>query len=722
MLVMKTDNHGLGSLLGCIALSVSFLAVSNGTAWAADDELSNIKSGISLTFGVGDGSDRGSAYAEEYFYHDKMIVDRKVVYIRDTTPIRMTHNALNRAGDIRDGIGTVAGADQGVIRYRVDGDLLVGRYWNNFKGTNLWPACTAPIRFDSMTYVTGATVDGRTGNNGVPITNRLGHYEYGLPDSFGDEWHTITVADDDGAWLTINADWRVGDGKCFLFVVNPKTPCLTVRATGKGQFYTTPPKAYFIPKIQNQTTYFSAGTGTVTFELRDINGNNVHYRINGGSWVEAPNPILNQGSFADGTNTLEYYYTGNQAHTKVRTVVKNPTYPSAVEAHGDLLWKDEGFVRAAKRIHTSPNKEAYVAWRDSAFLNNRQPITADYRSGKRTGTVGALPNALAAAIEGWASRPAGSSLSYADYAKMAIMNYGRTMDSVGMEEPWYGPNPSREMNLRGYYDVDQHFDAIFAYDLLVAHFRADQQSGGVTPIEDYFVRDLLASYAFEQVQIASNIHGSLETLKGMWDTARRLGALAVMIGLPSYSTPYFGTSGWDGTTTTYPWAPFPDDRYTWKQALLDGKVPANGFPNLELRLGVEEYEFTPDGTFTGRIGYYDTPLMGHPFMIAANLAAMHGNLRFPGYDQSVIRAMKGTLSAVIYPEEGPQRFPNLLDYNSRSAALLTGLTPHYLQATPAALATEIQRCGVYGVVWYDNDFAKYTGVKPPPPVNFQKKP
>ncbi|MEK7412713.1 MAG: hypothetical protein AAB263_05275 [Planctomycetota bacterium] len=692
--------------LVCNFSIILLVSCINDSAIASDPELSNIKSGISLTFGTGDGSDKGTAYAEEYFYHDKMIVDRKVVYIKDATQIAMTHNSYNWAGDSRVGARSVAGAEQGIIRYRVDGDLTNGRYWSRQWGANLWPAYATPLQFKTLQYVGGKTVTGRTGNNGIPYANRTEHYQYGQLDQFGDEWHSIAVADDDTDWIKIHPDWYNGEGKSFLFVVNPKTPCLTVRATGNGQFYTTPPKAYFIPKINAQTTYFSPGTGTVTFDLRDINGNSVHYRINGGAWVEAQNPILNQSNFNDGTNTLEYYYTGNIAHTKTRIIEKNPTFPSLSENHGNLLWKDEGFEKILSRVTSSPNKEAYTTLRDNSYLNGRQAIFDSYRSGKRTITGRALNNAFQALIEGMTAKPAGFNLSYATYAKMAIMNNGYTMDSVGMEQSWGGPLPSRELNYRGYYDVNEIYDALFAYDILIANFRDTQVAGGITAIEDYFIRDLLASFAFQQLQYASNLSNG-GTVGGMWDTARRCAALAVMLGLPNYSTPYFGTSGWNGNTTVYPWAPYPDDHYTWKQILWDDNLPLKGFPNLAFRLGIEEYNFTEDGTFADGVSYYSGSLMGHVFVITANLAAMHGNKRFPRYELSHIKAMKGTLRGTKkLDEEGARQFTNLSNYNNRFVHLLKDLTPHHLQSDPAKLAKEIGY-SIYGIIWYDHGL-RYT--------------
>jgi hypothetical protein len=49
----------------------------------------NYKTGIDTTFSGSEGTD----YQEEYFFSDKLISDRKVVYIKSTTAITLSHNA-----------------------------------------------------------------------------------------------------------------------------------------------------------------------------------------------------------------------------------------------------------------------------------------------------------------------------------------------------------------------------------------------------------------------------------------------------------------------------------------------------------------------------------------------------------------------------------------------------------------------------------------------------
>jgi hypothetical protein len=62
-----------------------------------DNELTNWKGGIDVVWGVGDGSDKGTSYYEEYPYHDKMLYDVKTVYLKSSTSITMSHNERNIA-------------------------------------------------------------------------------------------------------------------------------------------------------------------------------------------------------------------------------------------------------------------------------------------------------------------------------------------------------------------------------------------------------------------------------------------------------------------------------------------------------------------------------------------------------------------------------------------------------------------------------------------------
>ena len=59
----------------------------------ASNPITNYKSGISIGLSGQDGKD----YAFECWYHDPLIDDHGVIYIRDTTPISFAHNERNTA-------------------------------------------------------------------------------------------------------------------------------------------------------------------------------------------------------------------------------------------------------------------------------------------------------------------------------------------------------------------------------------------------------------------------------------------------------------------------------------------------------------------------------------------------------------------------------------------------------------------------------------------------
>src|SRR5882757_9341690 len=109
--------------------SLAAFVTATVSVFAADAELTNYKSGIDVIWGVGDGSDKGTAYAEEYFFSDKLLDDHKVVYLKSTTQITMMHNARNTAiygstvgGRQIIGIngkdGIPGNGDEGIIRYK----------------------------------------------------------------------------------------------------------------------------------------------------------------------------------------------------------------------------------------------------------------------------------------------------------------------------------------------------------------------------------------------------------------------------------------------------------------------------------------------------------------------------------------------------------------------------------------------------------------------------
>ncbi len=706
-------------------------------ASAQDAELTNHKCGISLVWGVGDGSDKGTAYAEEYWFHDKLLSDRKTVYIKDDTLITMSHNAENRARTstsfyVRIGANgldnTPATGDEGIIRYKVDRDYQFKWLWHNDGSANVLPAYSAPFAFEDLEYEPGVPVVGTTGDNGIAFTiaNKATRYYRGMVDSVGDEWHTITVADDDSGFVTF-PEWKASDGKVFYFVVNPKTPCLTVRATVDGQFYTTPPKAYFIPVIHDQTTYFNAGTGTVTFELRDINGNNVFYRINGGSFTDAGanNVTLDQDDFSSGTNTLEYYYAGNAAYTKTRTVVKNPSFPSAGETHGNIFWEDAaGWTVIQSRALRAPylqrisydstNNDGYTAWRTPNGMEQGMV-------GRRVVSEYAADNAIYAKLFGLSAKRSTTAVrTYAQIAKEMLMDNHGSIDPVGKENGFPDVEvPSREVIYRGYYDVKNVISSAVAYDTLLGIYKSTDAAGGITAIEDYFIRDSMARWAREEIFAnlsASNFNTVENSRGGMWDSARKVGALAIAIAMPAYSSPVFGTSGVDGVSTANgTWNPQPTGAAaTWKELYITDAIANTGYPNLTFRgLGMEDWNFNDDGNFVDRLNYFE--LMRRPFGMSANMLPMY----FPGTPipdtrAALVNAAEGDIIGLGSDSSPPQFYSFITAVNERfpdSSALSHSTMLARADTDPQGRKKSLEAERVYGLIWYDDT---YFGDTPPP--------
>lgn len=650
-------------------------------AFAQDAELTNYKSGIDVTW----GGTKGVDYYEEYFYHDKLISDAKVVYIKSTTEISMAHNERNTAiyastsgGRTIIGVNGLDGVpnsgDEGIIRYKLDRDRQYRYRWaQNWSNTEPYvlPAYTAPFTLASQEYETGVPVVGTTGPNGSSITDKSAYYYRGILDSVGDEWHVLSYADDDRAFLSlaipISYEWS-SDGKYVLLVVNPKTPCFTARATGAGQFYTTPPKAYFTPNVVSQTTYIDAGVGgTVTIELRDINGNNVFYRINGGSFTDAgaATVTLDQDDFSAGSNTLEYYYAGNAAYTKTRVVVKNPTHPSLAEDHGNYLWEDGAGLDVVKdRITRAPYLSTYTSyatrrdrsgqdvwdsWAGQGYRIN--PSAVGYLQGGSQAFI----NAFVALVEGTSYKLASSPKTYVEYAREMLLENSRTINPLGFELNQSADIiPSRELHYRGYYDANPVLGAVFAYDIIVANFRSDQIAGGLTPIEDYFVRDTLAGFAFEAMQWSAGVAYPTSDSPGMWGGARMMCAAHIGMIMPEYSTPYYGTSGFGTAQTTYPLCPYLDDELTWKAALVDETESRTAYPNYmwhtllndpySLLLSENQVYFgieLPLGTWEVKTSYMSQGLFGLHITLWANMLKLHHGITYERVEDMFKRATSG---------------------------------------------------------------------------------
>jgi hypothetical protein len=728
---------------------------------AADDELTNYKSGIDVTW----GGTKGVDYCEEYFYYDKKMDDHKVVYLRGDTDILMSHNERNNANyHVLDGGRQVIGengrdnipssGDEGIIRYKIDRDRQVYYKWaaNTALSDVLQrlPAYLLPFNLNSQFFELGVPVVGTTGSNGGDITSKSSYYFRGILDPFGDEWHVLSYADDDEAFLRltqvttgnfVDQAFYASDGKTVLLVVNPKTPCFTARATGTGQFYTTPPKAYFTPKILPQTTYISAGSsGTVTIELHDIYGNEVFYRINGGSFIGAGSDTatLSQNSFLDGLNTLEYYYKGQESHVKARAIVKNPPFPSASEKHGDFLWKDAaGLGATLARITREPFASTYKGYKTREDFSGQAEWDKFFGKGLRGagGSGNSLKNAFVAKVEGWNFKRNGTTKTHGQYAKEMLLESSRTTDPVGFElQHSADAIPNRELHYRGYYDSLPILQSIFAYDIMIANFKSTQVDGGISPIEDYFIRDHFANFAYEAMQWSADMTGL--GAPGMWGGARMMTAASIGMIMSEYSTPYYGTSGFGTVQTTYSLCPFQDDKLTWKAAIYDGTPTRSNYPNYKWGLGLSdngvESLFTAEGQLVGtktyplgtwgdKAAYFQPGLMGTHLMVWANMSKIWQNRTDPRLEIAFQNASSGHFIGAKDPSpQTPARVPLLLLLNSRWKNVFKNEFS-WIRSIPSSKADSddkaMQDAGVFGFSWYEDDYNPNTDTGGDPDPN-----
>ena len=691
------------------------------------------KSGIDVYFeGIPDKD-----YAEEYFYHDKLVMDRKVVYIRSSTAIRMRHNERNIArltgSDYaiigENGKDSIANSgDEGQIRFRIDGDLHWGPQWTAGLGGKANLAYNQPLKFSTLRYPENAAgarmVLGSVGDNGAPIESKSSYFHYGHRDPFGDEWHSIQVADDDWSITSTDTEWRASDGKIILFVVDPKTPVLKITASGNAQFYTTPPKAYFIPKIHSQTTYFIPREGSISFSLHDIFGEKVFYRVNGGNWTEGTNPLLTSDMFPDGESTLEYYVAGKELYKKTRRIVKNPAFPSANEQHGYVvIGNSANYEAALGRTLIAPYKQHWDRLIAGTSDNGRRTEWDNVRNkGLRYVPKYSFANAFAAKIQGIDALAPGKTKSYAEYAKEMILQNGRTIDNIGFE--MHHPQntlPTRELTYRGYYDVSAVFNLAFAYDLLISFYRSDQHPSGITSVEDFYLRDCIAQDIVETLMFSSSMQSPFNLIDkgGMWDVARKCGSLAGLFAIPSYSTPYYGTSGLDGNIKVYTHTPFIDKPLTWKKVFLDDDAPLIGYPNLANRLGIDRYNCLDDGHFADRVSYVG--LMGSVFSIAANILAInYPSKPLLNLERFFVRSTEGSIIGKK-DNSGPARYIFLSVLNRRFPSVADigiPLVQNVASIDPLSDDQLINGTMPLSLLWYDIDY-KSGQLAPASPSNLR---
>ncbi len=699
--------------------------------------IANYKCGIDVLFsGI-----EGTAYAEEYHYYNLPIYDNKTVWIKDTTLIGMGHNVNNSAVTIsrtRNIVGTGVGGSGGLIRYAFD------KMWSRLN----WSASTTPYVYSGYTgtfniqsqfYEPGIPVVGTTGgttggNHSANLANKdqvTGFYWRGMIDSVGDEWHIFKYADDDFYdFPNADGDVTASDGKWFTMVVNPKTPCLSITTGITGQYYTTPPYVYEMPVIRDtQTTYFQ---GNVNFNLRDIYGSGVFYQINSGGFVNGGSSsiTLTQSNFNSGQNTLDYFCSGHSGFRRTRNLVKNPQFPSAGENHGNLLWGTAAeYTKVTGRLGLYPYSGTYPPFNNRNFYGIDQStwdlnVGSGYRLGGREGVAAwpagpAATNAFQAKVLGYNAVCAGSVKSYADYAKEMMIENGWCTPNLGFENQMSTfPQASAELNYRGYWDVQIMYNIITAYDILIAEYRSDQYPNGVTPIQDYFVRDRMADF----IHYGAMWLGDFQDLggPGLWGTARNVGAMMAAYAMPSYSTPYYGTCGLDGKTSVYQWAPYKTNNYTWQQLFMTGNYPLTIYPQGPVyNFGWEgvndgSYAIDPSGQMVTKVDYYGDGQMGYSLAIYKNLQAMYSpTVAHPYTDLYLNNATIGTAYYLVAtqgdtgaPPYGPVRLTSVGCLNSRFPNLCTNAQA-YASALPKddihdnSTYQGVNALDLYGLVFYD---------------------
>lgn len=626
-------------------------------------------------------------------------LDRKTILLLDSNTITPSFNARHYVWTGSNPDQTIIGATDpnGVLRGKVDGDLNWKLYFAGNGGANLCPAFSSPFTFASLTNIDGTSVVGRTGDNHLSVgaltrANETTYQWYGILDSNGDQWHTITVAGDETSnpAHTSNYEFWASDGAVHNFIVNPQMPGLSITGTGDAQWYTTPPKAYFQPRIVPQTTYFDAHTGSLAFTLIDINGNNISYRINGGAWVNsgATSVALSPTDFpltgAATPNTLDYYYAGvgSTSKFKTRTMVKNPDFPSKLDSsaanpapnyHGTqfLLPGDTWTARQALMTTAGKQSTIWLNFYDSQLgANFRTQVQANWGQGFRYTFVnkGGI-EAILAKIKGANTTAAGSgiTLTYLQLLHRLAVDNSVSIDNVGLEKNQAGVSASssaslgsRENIYRGYYDVNVLADLTVMYDIAMGFFRTDQgftiTQGGFTAIDDYKIRDDIARTIEEGAIFNCNFWDSGVTTTGMWDTARNCYALGACYIIPSYSSQVFGTCGLDGNTTTYPYNPFPNQQYTWKQILIDQNYTLGTFPDLNRGFGLENSPtglFDTAGTYRDKQSYLNMTNMGHAITLGIVMSRIHNPSRtWPCTEAGYARIVNGTIRGLVQPSEG----------------------------------------------------------------------
>jgi hypothetical protein len=716
------------SILTVFSLTALAVLIPAGSSLAAGNELTHYKSGISLMPGGTDGVD----YVFERFYHDPLVDDHGVIYIKAATSITLAHNSMNRYDNgavvgVNGADGLPDSGDEGIIRYKVDMDWSWKWTWSDARTpgdmneTNKCPRYTTPFSFDTLRYFDGAAVLGSAGPSEsmspYPQMGTKTFYFRGLPDEFGDEWHIITVGDDDSFLGTKvkYSNWA-SDGKIFYFVVNPKTPCLTFsKLTSTAQWYTTPAKGYFVPKIHAQTTYLSDDIAITLQNITDSQG--IQYRIDefGSAWIDYTGPVnVNILGFTSNTVYSFRYRIGTTGPQKVRKLSFKPSYPSDIEPHpSKVLWKnDQDRLRTVNLIRSNAIYTANFNQLLGPFRGGHGAYAQPLMTGSRLVECYASANAFTVYIDGFNAHPLQEQLTR-DYMLDNILN----LDPIGFERSHNDANPCREVVYHGYYYVVTPLAVATAYDLLIKTNRYPDRPLGFTAIEDYKIRDNLAAFAMTSLQLerpdwpdrpgwpnrTAVPYSYGVSNAGMWATAREIGLQIVSMTMPSYDTAYYGTSGSAGTSATHLWTPYPDVPRSWFEISS----------SKELGAGIWHMVSDTDTPQWGdREGYWGGGMMGWLFYTLSNARANFDGYHWGHLERAYQLAMDNQLQALKRPstDDGWIQFYSGLVINEHFPQLARQ-TYDVLSATTTveekSLSNAMWSRGVYGLCYMRLDWEKY---------------
>jgi len=338
-----------------------------------------------------------------------------------------------------------------------------------------------------------------------------------------------------------------------------------------------------------------------------------------------------------------------------------------------------------------------------------------------------------AKVEGMSAARTAGGKTFAAYAKEMVMDTWNWIDPVahGFNQN-FDAIPSKENAHFGYYQVNGMLSYVPAYDLLIAMgYTADKVDGGITPIEDLKIRDGFAAFIQLNLRELGGYGNGTNTSApapdpgtGMWDMARQVGGLLAALAMPSYNTPYYGTSGFDGTAATYTHAPFPDQALTWKQVFVDHDFTTQAYPNCRRYFNqVEGGLITAEGMFFDRPGYYSMHLMGHCFIVLATVMKIMRDHDYPYLVKSFENANTGRLVGLKGINENldsttaggyglynqlpliNEHFPTVAEtaYSNIDNGLITR------QSGEGTWGNLMYDSGIWGMLWCHDNWRDYVG-------------